>query len=578
MRLAPTAFDASLAGAMLGSVPIVIAETGHRDLPAGEAPGLRRRVRGFFEGLGRAFPDASPVLLSSLAEGAGRLVAREALALGVPLVAILPMPAALYRDDFRDEDSRLEFDELCARAKIYELPLIAGEDAAVTGHARDRQYAQLGVFLSSHCQILLALWDGKPSAALGGTAQVVQYHLTGAMPGYAGDPPGVQQILADDENDLVYHIVCSRERAFGAPLAGLSPLDVAWLTSKREARRTAELPPAYAAVFERCEQFNRDLLRHREKLLNEEFSLLGPSSEGVSPIALRIELLFRAADWLAMRYQRRVHVTLLTTHVVAVLMGLAFIFYSDLAPTRYLIVAFLGLFGVGLLLYVVAKRRGWHRKYLDYRALAEGLRVQFYWEVAGIHRAAEATFAHDNFLQKQDVELGWIRNVMRWAQLRGEPPPATPGPEAVRCVADAWVNGQLEYYARKAVERSDKHRQTERLALLALWLGMGVAALLAILHDLVSNRAEDVLLVLMGVLPLLAAAREAYAHKRADKELIKQYRFMHRVFANAKHRLDAADGTVERQQILRALGEACLDEHAEWILVHRERPLEHSRL
>jgi hypothetical protein len=43
---------------------------------------------------------------------------------------------------------------------------------------------QMGVFISNHCQILLALWDGKPAADPGGTAAVVDYHLTAVMPGY----------------------------------------------------------------------------------------------------------------------------------------------------------------------------------------------------------------------------------------------------------------------------------------------------------------------------------------------------------------------------------------------------------
>lgn len=41
------------------------------------------------------------------------------------------------------------------------------------------------------------------------------------------------------------------------------------------------------------------------------------------------------------------------------------------------------------------------------------------------------------------------------------------------------------------------------------------------------------------------------------------------------------DGSVEleeRRSILVALGEAALTEHAEWSLMHRERPLPHSRI
>ena len=112
----------------------------------------------------------------------------------------------------------------------------------------------------------------------------------------------------------------------------------------------------------------------------------------------------------------------------------------------------------------------------------------------------------------------------------------------------------------------------------AMVSGIGVTLLLAFGSRLLEDRTFNILMVLMGMLPLIAAVREAYAHKKADRELIKQYRFMHRIFRNAKLRLDRADSETARREILRALGEAALDEHAEWILVHRERPLEHGKL
>src|SRR5262245_23190451 len=98
MQSLPSSVEASLHNA--APVPILVAETGHRDLVAAEVDELRRRVRAFFEQLAQRWPDAPLMLLTSLAEGAGRLVAREALALRIPLVVVLPMPASLYRADF----------------------------------------------------------------------------------------------------------------------------------------------------------------------------------------------------------------------------------------------------------------------------------------------------------------------------------------------------------------------------------------------------------------------------------------------------------------------------------------------
>jgi len=91
-----------------------------------------------------------------------------------------------------------------------------------------------------------------------------------------------------------------------------------------------------------------------------------------------------------------------------------------------------------------------------------------------------------------------------------------------------------------------------------------------------SETQKTTLLVLMGIFPLIAGIRDAYSYKKAEKELIKQYRFMSGVLANARRLLDSSDDPNFRRRVLRALGTAALEEGAEWILMHRERPLEHS--
>jgi hypothetical protein len=263
-------------------------------------------------------------------------------------------------------------------------------------------------------------------------------------------------------------------------------------------------------------------------------------------------------------------------------MGLAFIGYSDLAGHEFLVYVFLMLFGGGVFIYRVAERRAWHRKYLDYRALAEGLRVQCYWVAAGVTAGRTTKFAHDNFLQKQDVELGWIRNVMRYTGRLGDI--AMPTPEGLEFTRTEWVGephpggGQLAYYERKALERTELGRRTAAIGSFCLWAGISFAIVLALFGRQMPHGTKDVVIVLMGVLPLLAAIREAYAQKRAEKELIKQYLFMARIFRNARRQLESASSDHVRRQILKALGDAALEEHAQWLLMHRERPLEHGRM
>jgi hypothetical protein len=569
-----------------GVVPLVVGVTGHRDLVSGEIPGLRARVREFFQGLRRDHPDLPLVVMSPLAEGADRLVAEEARALGIPLIVPLPFPSEIYERDFESPESLERFRELCGDAEVIELPLLPGdtlESIREYGPRRDAHYARLGIFLCAHCHVLLALWDGKPSDKLGGTAQVVRFHHWDEMPGFVERSESSPQMLAEDESDLVYHLVCSRDQPGGAPAEGLAPLDAWWFTTDTETPRNREMPAAYRGIFFRAAEFNRDLLKFRDRIATECWPLLPDTAPpGVAAVAAPVDAVFRGADWLAIHYQSRVTLALRALYTLAALMGLAFIAFSDLPGLDLMVYPFLGFFAAGIVIYWFADRGGWHRKYLDYRALAEGLRVQFYLVSAGAMAGRTTKFAHDNFLQKQDVELGWIRNVMRYSGRLGDI--SAQRREGLDFVSREWVGtphpgtGQLAYYQRKAIERTGLWRRTQALSMFCLWTGIGIAILLAIFNRHIEGGWRDLAIVLMGVLPLTAAVREAYAQKRAEKELIKQYIFMARIFGNARQRLESADSDNKRRQILKALGDAALEEHAQWILIHRERPLEHGGL
>jgi hypothetical protein len=255
--------------------------------------------------------------------------------------------------------------------------------------------------------------------------------------------------------------------------------------------------------------------------------------------------------------------------------------YSEFDGLDFLVNFFLFAFLAGFLLFKIGERRQWHRKHLDYRALAEGLRVQFYWSLAGVIDVQSAEFAYDNFLQKQDVDLGWIRHVMRNVSL-SRSRDQVPQEAWVEWVIEQWVGdksgttGQLSYYRRKEIEKATRFRRTTLLGRVALWVGVLTAILLAIMGAHLSDMQRNWLLVLMGILPLIAGVRDAYSHKKAEKELIKQYRFMGGILANARRLLDSSDDADFRRRVLRALGNAALEEDAEWILMHRERPLEHT--
>ena len=135
----------------------------------------------------------------------------------------------------------------------------------------------------------------------------------------------------------------------------------------------------------------------------------------------------------------------------------------------------------------------------------------------------------------------------------------------------------MAYYERKAALRERHHLRTQALGKACLWSSVAISVVLALFHGGLSADTRNLLVTTMGALSLVAAVREAYAYRKADRELVKQYRFMHRIYRHARTALDAVASTQERREILRALGEAALAEHAEWALMHRDRPVEHGR-
>ena len=141
--------------------------TGHRALAdpqrvAGEVDVLLDRLA--------ADGDVTFVAVSSLAEGADRIVARQVLARpGGRLVALLPFEPVDYILDFADAASVQEFTDLLGAADENQVILGSPTD----DWTREAAYERAGHAVLDRSDLLVALWDGQPAQGRGGTAEVV---------------------------------------------------------------------------------------------------------------------------------------------------------------------------------------------------------------------------------------------------------------------------------------------------------------------------------------------------------------------------------------------------------------------
>ncbi|MBL0385866.1 hypothetical protein JJB07_04310 [Tumebacillus sp. ITR2] len=191
---------------------IQVGITGHRDLRSEDLLNLSDRVREFFEKVERSNPGSDLILMSPLADGADRLVAKLAIEVKWKVIALLPMPVSEYENDFETAESLTEFRELLEQVdRCVEIPLVEGntlENIQGWGENRAKQYVFVGAYTVRHSHILLALWNGEDPKLPGGTAEVVQFMRTGEIP--AEFEPTTHPV-PPTAGGSVYHIVTPRK-------------------------------------------------------------------------------------------------------------------------------------------------------------------------------------------------------------------------------------------------------------------------------------------------------------------------------------------------------------------------------
>ncbi len=330
-----------------GPVPMILGVTGHRDLRPQDVDGLRDAVRGVLNGFRERYPSTRLIVLSSLAEGADRLVAREALDLGLSLVAPLPFEPHEFEKDFATPESIAEFRDLLGRAdESFVVPAPPASGAAHEPDSRERGYAACSAFIVRRCVELIALWDGV-AVPLRGTAEAVAFQLDGIPSPYVAEHKALDPILTGP----VLHVATRRALATDDAIA---PFVVRTLYPRTSIDTRGG--KAFAAVKEDIEQFNRDARTNRTR-----------DSESAA-LDARI-----AAESLAVAFQLRSAQLLLAVFAAIFVAVLSFNAYQY-QPEHPLwsLIVYLAFSACAFGVVALSKRVDWQDRYQDYRALAMG--------------------------------------------------------------------------------------------------------------------------------------------------------------------------------------------------------------
>jgi hypothetical protein len=578
------------------ALPIVIGVTGHRDIAPDAESALRERFDAILARFESAYPNSPLLVLSGLAAGADLIAAEVALerTRRVSVKACLPMPAQEYESDFTPEQ-RDRF-----RAALAQCERSGGVQVLGASTDRTASYAAVGVFLAYYSTVLVAFWDGEEGRGAGGTADVVRLRE---------DPPAAKEHFLTYMPDTgpIFHIITPREGQVPPPGAfevkEIYPkrrslnLDAAGKRANRRRLSTRPAQEEFEEALRNIDRFNCDLESEPQA-----------AGDPLHSFFVRIDELANKLQKHAMRSLTAQYAWAAAAAVAQVALAFPVGFHVARVPVPPALgtAVKILLLIVAALAFKQAKTRDYENRYQDYRAISEALRVQDAWCCAGLR----SNLVESSYLQMQQSELQWIRLALRTIFLvtSARAPQREDSLTHPQCAE--WVNEQLDFYEGAARREHDKQRKWSKtssvlmsaggaLTGLAVFFGLllgkgglhvpvppidaALTALTAWLHahiDPATLRSwttpggwfqywQAVPIAASGALALLI---RFYTQQRGFKENMRRYEHMYVVFDTASSAL-RREGN-DAPEILLRLGREALAEHAQWLILHRERPLQ----
>ncbi|MCQ2530162.1 MAG: hypothetical protein MJ086_02765 [Lachnospiraceae bacterium] len=538
-------------------IPIVIGVTGHRDLRQQDIPQIREMVHTELQKLKTEYSHSELKMLNSLACGADTICAEEALALDISLICPLPMDQEEYSKDFSEEE-RIDYNNLISKAE----DVFVAPSTEPRKEGRDYLYRQAGIYVASHCQVLLALWDGaegKPDGC--GTAETVGFMLQEKY------DDGNRHFRAANDGAVIHILTLRRDSKDDRPV-----------TSKLIEEEAGSLKE----ILSRTDEFNKDAESLPDDS-SESYSLLSAESVPKNSWLKRLNILYNVADRLSMKCQRQYLKAIKCFSIFGFLLVLFFLLYDELELNLFLL-------GYGLLIliylaaFVFVKKKNFHDKYLQYRLLSETMRVQFYLTALGLKENVG-----NEFTWTQKRESTWIKEAVS-ALCIGNPQQQPVSEEQIKI---DWIDGQLDYH-KKAFQRDDhKHKINERAT---KWLLIASVALFVIVfamelflkssleYELVKMSFLNLAIqnqeygltvlalmkILLGGVSAITVFLANYYGKLSFERKTIDHAKMSDLYESAKWQYEY--GQMDRKQLFRELAREEIIENGNWMSYCKENP------
>ena len=522
------------------TVPIIVGVTGHRTLRENDIPALRKAVKQELQKIQALCPNSRLILMSCLAEGADMLCADVATEMSIPLYASLPMEAEVYSKDFPTAE-KIRFQDHCKRAeRVFVTPAIEPEPAEPS---RNYLFRQADIYVVNHCHVLFALWDGgEPKLDGCGAAETVQFSLFGTYRPISGIS------FRSASNEAVIHIFTPRGKHTEEPAGTVHVL------GNEE---------SFKDIIIKTDHFNKMALEAKTR----DRKLLPDDYDNNDAILRHMEKMYRVSDDLSVEAAERYRNILAWLAITNTIITMAFLLYDEAEATWMIFVCGAMLFGAWLC-HRYAVKTDCHNQYIEYRVLAESIRVQAYLRYAG------SSLQVANLLPwTQQEETAWIVDALCAINVGRNP-------EKTNSIQTCWVKQQYDYH-KNAYVRTNKHNiYNDRIVKTALCVSI-VLYVFALLFELLfgglifeplvilSNEEmyRTVLKIVLGTISAATIFAANYFGKLSPQRKLSDHKKMEH-FYNKMGVLIEHNGQTE--ELLEVLAKEELIENGNWCSYQRD--------
>lgn len=476
------------------------------------------------------------LVVSPLSEGFDRLLAEEILKYPVSNKIQDNSLEIIFQNNNHPE--KLEYNHFIKKAvSKRDLTSILKEEAY---KSRADFYTLAGQVVVDDCDILIALWDQKKDDK-GETAKIVEYarNNVGRSIFFINPHTGA---VDEEENDdhilrnLKYH--------------NLFNLEV--FTSDKIKKAQQE---DYGYVYDQIKSL--DISDELLESLNNNFFLQ----------------LVRA-DLLALYYQSRHMLSINMVYYLSVLAVAMVTFKVVFAPSLSIVLILESILMITIVILLLKnKSDDWHRKWIDYRYLAERLRSGLIFSVVGMECKI---FDHLPHLRSHN---DWTSEVYQWIHQSQKDFgfPEIDFEVAKNFILKQWIDDQIYYYNRKSNENWVRHKQITN-AIYILFIGAFIGAFTnatltfgGYYLPLISKSLSFVAIVFPAIAATLAGIRIQHEYSRNSK----RFTYMEIYLRKVRYEIKRTESIEKLISILEKTNEMTLREQQDWralFAIHEPEP------